>query len=294
MSAETSTPTTPQNTSPTRTPDPLTKLPASCRTVHTELLARTEPSTAVDIARSTELGRSTVTKALVLLEEHGYAHRTPGGHDGARRTPDLWQATPTPGEAENPDTTPSTTNEDEANTNFPSDTAGSDTDSSDTAEATVTPETPAPEAATTAEAVTDPEPAPAATAEPPARDAETAEDTEPDAEAAEAPKVEIPSPRTEPSPALTLVPAQRTTPPPTLTPTGNRNRLAPGGLRQLVADYLTAHPKEAFTATRISREIDRSSGAIANALVTLANRGVAEQVGDRPRTYRAATPKDAA
>lgn len=291
MSTETSTPRTPQNTSPTRAPDSLAKLPASCRTVHAELLTRTESSTAADIARSTELGRSTVTKALVLLEEHGYAHRTPGGHDGARRTPDLWHTTPE--EAENPDTTPSTTNEEEANTNSPSGTAGTETHS-DTATATPTMETPAPETTTTDDGGTAPEPSLTTTEELPERDAEAAEDTVPDAEATEVPRVEIPSPRTESSPTLSLVPAQRTTPPPTIPLTGNRNRLAPGGLRQLVADYLTAYPGEAFTATRISREIDRSSGAIANALVTLTNQGVAEQVCDRPRTYRAATPKDAA
>ncbi|MFF4145661.1 hypothetical protein ACFY0A_30840 [Streptomyces sp. NPDC001698] len=74
---------------------------------------------------------------------------------------------------------------------------------------------------------------------------------------------------------------------------GNK-RLAPGGLRQLVIDHLNAHPSEAFTATRISRLIDRSSGAIANALATLAKQGLAEQVTDRPRTYRAAAPKRAA
>ncbi|MFF4501575.1 helix-turn-helix domain-containing protein [Streptomyces sp. NPDC001401] len=72
---------------------------------------------------------------------------------------------------------------------------------------------------------------------------------------------------------------------------GGKQRLAPGCLRQLVTDHLNAHPGEAFTATRISRMIDRSSGAIANALATLARQGLVEQVTDRPRTYRAAMPE---
>ncbi|MFC7305111.1 helix-turn-helix domain-containing protein [Streptomyces monticola] len=71
---------------------------------------------------------------------------------------------------------------------------------------------------------------------------------------------------------------------------GEGKRLAPGALRQLVVGHLEAHPGKAFTATGISRAISKSSGAIANALVTLAGQGVAEQVTDRPRTYRLANP----
>ncbi|MFD8723896.1 hypothetical protein ACFV2H_39580 [Streptomyces sp. NPDC059629] len=51
------------------------------------------------------------------------------------------------------------------------------------------------------------------------------------------------------------------------------------------------HPDEAFTATKISRVIEKSSGAIANALATLARQGIAEQASERPRTYRLTTPK---
>ncbi|MFG3371147.1 hypothetical protein ACIPWY_03665 [Streptomyces sp. NPDC090032] len=39
--------------------------------------------------------------------------------------------------------------------------------------------------------------------------------------------------------------------------------------------------------------IERSSGAIANALAILARQGIAEQVSDTPRTYRLATPETA-
>ncbi|WP_199550365.1 helix-turn-helix domain-containing protein [Streptomyces sp. N35] len=69
---------------------------------------------------------------------------------------------------------------------------------------------------------------------------------------------------------------------------GQKNRLAPGALRQLVIDHLTAHPDEAFTATKISRAIGKSSGAIANVLVKITADGVAEQRTERPRTYRLA------
>lgn len=70
-----------------------------------------------------------------------------------------------------------------------------------------------------------------------------------------------------------------------------KTRMAPGALRQKVIDHLQAHPDDAFTATRISRVIERSSGAIANAPATLARQGIAEQVNDTPRTYRLATPE---
>lgn len=59
----------------------------------------------------------------------------------------------------------------------------------------------------------------------------------------------------------------------------------------MVIDHLQAHPGEAFTATKISRVIEKSSGAIANALVTLTGQGITEQVSDRPRTYRWAAPQ---
>ncbi|WP_176969432.1 MULTISPECIES: hypothetical protein [unclassified Streptomyces] len=53
----------------------------------------------------------------------------------------------------------------------------------------------------------------------------------------------------------------------------------------MVINHLQAHPDEAFTATRISRVIEKSSGAIANALDKLVTQEIAEQVNDRPRTF---------
>lgn len=64
------------------------------------------------------------------------------------------------------------------------------------------------------------------------------------------------------------------------TPTPGAGRLAPGALREQVLTHLQAHPTEAFTATQISPAIERSSGAIANALATLTTKGRAEQVTD--------------
>ncbi|OIK04392.1 helix-turn-helix domain-containing protein [Streptomyces monashensis] len=52
-------------------------------------------ATAAELALAAGLGRSTTGKALVTLEEHGLAIRTPGGHDGPRRTPDRRRVAPT-------------------------------------------------------------------------------------------------------------------------------------------------------------------------------------------------------
>ena len=61
----------------------------------------------------------------------------------------------------------------------------------------------------------------------------------------------------------------------------------------MVVKHLQTHPQEAFTSTAISRVIGRSSGAIANALVTLTKQGHAQQVNERPRRYQLATDASA-
>ncbi|MDH6223647.1 helix-turn-helix domain-containing protein [Streptomyces sp. MJP52] len=243
--------------------DPLAALPPSCRTVRTHLLTLTDPTSAPDIATAIGLGRSTAAKALAALEQHGLAERVTGHYVRTVRTPDLWKATalatPEPAAAapeatEQPQTVPTP----------------------DTPEPVTPteqqPTPPAPEALATAPAAAAPE---AATPEP----VPTPPAPEPAAPTAQAPT---------PVPAAPKLPAQRTAPALTVIPGGDGQRLAPGALRQLVLDHLTAHPGEAFTSTRISRAIGRSSGAIANALVTLTRHGLAEQVTSRPMTYRLA------
>lgn len=59
-----------------------------------------------------------------------------------------------------------------------------------------------------------------------------------------------------------------------------------GALRDLVEAHLRSHPSSAFTPYQIGKALGRSSGAVTNALVTLAGLGVAEHVCDSPRTYR--------
>ncbi|WP_026004601.1 helix-turn-helix domain-containing protein [Streptomyces sp. AA1529] len=69
-------------------------------------------------------------------------------------------------------------------------------------------------------------------------------------------------------------------------------RLRPGALREMVLAFLAAHPDEAFTATKISRHLEHSSGAIANNLATLAKNGLTKQVSESPRRYQHLPPND--
>ncbi|MFF1844504.1 hypothetical protein ACFVW9_22570 [Streptomyces sp. NPDC058217] len=199
------------------------------------------------IAQAAQTARSSTIKALVTLEQRHLAHRDRGNQNGPKRRPDLWRTHHT--EAAPRSNEPPAQEE---------------------------PAEPAPA----------PAPAPAPGREP-------AADTSEPGTGSDDPTVNEPEENcdvpvlVEAAPAAAL-PAQRTEPaepshraPITALPSRNK-RLAPGGLRQLVIDHLNAHPDEAFTATRISRTIDRSSGAIANALATLAKPGIAEQVSERP------------
>lgn len=49
-------------------------------------------ATTVEVTDAVGLGRSTVTKALALLDAEGLVARQPGGRDGPRRLPDRWTA----------------------------------------------------------------------------------------------------------------------------------------------------------------------------------------------------------
>ncbi|QHA07858.1 hypothetical protein GQF42_35285 [Streptomyces broussonetiae] len=276
---------------PVPDPDPLARLAGAPAVVFGHLITHPsdEGATAAELALATSLGRSTAGKALVTLEEHGLAIRTPGGHDGPHRIPDRWHATrvaetssgddsctsePTPTAPE-----PSTTNTSESEPGHTGDestpadataTGGDDTspdDGTSAADASVT--------HTPQDNTHQNDPQPKAVS---GNHADPHHD-EIDGSAAKNAPAPPASPE-QPSPAPAMAAIQ----------SGSKKRLAPGALRQMVIDHLQAHPGEAFTATKISRVIERSSGAIANTLISLVQQGIAEQTSDRPRTYRMATP----
>jgi len=68
---------------------------------------------------------------------------------------------------------------------------------------------------------------------------------------------------------------------------GTTTRLRNGELRRMVAEHLASNPTATVTPSTIAQTLKRSSGAVGNALATLAARGQAEQVGTNPLTYRA-------
>lgn len=69
------------------------------------------------------------------------------------------------------------------------------------------------------------------------------------------------------------------------------SRLRPGELHGMVEDFLTERPNMEFTPGEIGRKLNRSSGAVANALVKLTERGATKLVCERPKKYQAASDK---
>ncbi|MFG2398443.1 hypothetical protein [Streptomyces lydicus] len=258
------------------TPGPLTEAQAA---VYTELVGLTDPATVIEIACAADVGKSTAGRALPMLEERGLAVRAPGGHSGPRRNPDLWSAA-VPSEA------PSTPASDDAPalaqsepcTGDITETTSSSTEDDDSSREQPTPEITAPDTDSTGTCAE--RPANAAQSDPPQDTAERddGDDTSQDGTHSEENSSNALAPQEDPEPTTAPAP-----PAP-----GAEGRLAPGALRQMVIDHLRAHPAEAFTATRISRTIERSSGAIANALDKLVSQGIAKQVNDRPREFRLA------
>ncbi|MGP3949638.1 helix-turn-helix domain-containing protein [Streptomyces sp. 7N604] len=273
---------------PTPAPEPPTGLTGAPAAIYSELVGVTEPATVAELALAAGVGRSTAGKALTTLEQHGLAVRTPGGHNGPRRTPDHWHAAPThatstsegPGTTEQPASKPEPSVADAPepvghsadSKGGPSDETARDTPTAPddgSAEATAVPTTEAPQ-------------------DPLSQDAE---DGDGDASGGEDDEGGNGGSGDQNAPAPQAGAGPQTAPPVEIILPGEKKRLAPGALRQMVIAHLQAHPSEALTATKISRVIEKSSGAIANALVTLARQGVAEQVSEHPRTYRLAAPE---
>jgi hypothetical protein len=65
------------------------------------------------------------------------------------------------------------------------------------------------------------------------------------------------------------------------------DRLAKGDLRGLVERWLDEHPDDEFTPSKLGKLLDRSPGAIFNALQKLIEFGAAVQTSEKPRTYQA-------
>lgn len=62
-------------------------------------------------------------------------------------------------------------------------------------------------------------------------------------------------------------------------------RLRPGQLDGLILGYLEDHPAEPLGPTAVAKALQRSSGAVGNALARLAAAGKIRQAGEHPRRY---------
>jgi DNA-binding MarR family transcriptional regulator len=92
-----------------------------------------------------------------------------------------------------------------------------------------------------------------------------------------------PDRRGAPTPAA---PASPTEPAPSTAPSSTASeRLRPGALRDLVLACLAQRPGQALSPTAIAKRLDRSAGAVANALQALASQGAVAQTQAKPRRY---------
>jgi DNA-binding MarR family transcriptional regulator len=89
-----------------------------------------------------------------------------------------------------------------------------------------------------------------------------------------------PTPTQDPGTPPTATPA----PPADQPPTGS-GRLRAGQLRDLVLGCLAERPGQPLSPTTIAKTLDRSAGAVANALRILAGQGVVVQTQAKPRRY---------
>jgi predicted transcriptional regulator len=93
--------------------------------------------------------------------------------------------------------------------------------------------------------------------------------------------------------ASTALPATPTTQATDADPS-RPGRLGAGQLRDLVEAYLAQRPGQALSPTAIAKTLDRSAGAVANALQVLAGQGRVVQAQTNPRRYVIADTSDPA
>jgi predicted transcriptional regulator len=90
---------------------------------------------------------------------------------------------------------------------------------------------------------------------------------------------------TLPTPAPTHDPSPPTPAATAEPPSTGAGRLPAGRLRQLVLDCLAERPGQALSPTAIAKTLDRSAGAVVNALQVLAGQGAVVQTQVKPRRY---------
>jgi DNA-binding MarR family transcriptional regulator len=100
----------------------------------------------------------------------------------------------------------------------------------------------------------------------------------------------LPTPATAQDPGARPGGVGAPTPPGAQSSTGS-GRLRPGALRDLVLACLAERPGQALSPTAIAKRLDRSAGAVANALQALAGQGAVVQTQAKPRRYTIAAAR---
>lgn len=276
------------------------------------LNAAPDGATVTALAEASGVSRATVTKALNAFADAGRAVRAAGEGTGRGRTPDVWSPVAPTATTGAGDATPSVPADDMATdaTTAPDATTGTGVISPDTL-------------ATAMQVLSDEADRRAAAAESlrKAQDEEAERRARVDAELRKAEQREtarviLTDLLSTVTTTLAAIAAddeegitsgmediaryagsvRRTTRATSGTRTGTRTRTratgdrgAPTPLRPLVAGHLNAFPDLEFTPGEIAKVLDRSSGAVANALDTLVGRGEAVLTCERPRRFRTAT-----
>ncbi len=228
-------------------------------------------STAAQLALAAGIGKSTAGKILAAWAKDATVTRTPGVAQGGRRVADRWVIT----EADHTTPDPDNTAERTPAEAVPDRVANSPTATAAHAE----PGEPAPTDQPT-DQTTDQTAEPTAAATPPVAD-NTDEPTN-------QPTPSSTADQTASIAATTASDASDVTGPMTPTVvTGKAARLGKGALRGMVEDFLTGHPGEQFSPNKIAKELDRSAGAVFNALEKLVTDGWAVRTNDAPKRYAA-------
>ncbi|MEG8179288.1 MarR family transcriptional regulator [Nocardia terpenica] len=115
--------------------------------------------------------------------------------------------------------------------------------------------------------------------------AEAANPAEPDTDAIAAPDEDTVTTTTDSAPAAETEPATATDEGGAEAQDTMASKLAPGQLRQQVEWYLAKHPGEEYTPHQIGKALNRSSGAVHNALMKLTEAEVARRTSDKPKKF---------
>jgi predicted transcriptional regulator len=227
-------------------------------------------ATTAQLAIAAGIGRSTAGKVLAEWAKDGTVTRKPGGVADGRRTPDRWAIT-----------TPDTTHPD-----------GETNGANSTDQKSVTPGRPdRTDAPSVVATPVDDEPSNEAT-----------EDTGDTVSADQSRAIDMSATNEKdesaPDSALSGL-AMTDTAPRRATADGNDDsrrgepvpgakspRLQSGALRGLVEDYLRDRPADAFSPAAIGKALNRSAGAVNNALEKMVETGYAQLVQDTPKRFQ--------